>query len=141
MTIITRKAIEQHRSAGPWRELEAIAQELTADARANGGSFINPILGGGTRLMLALEHRISDDNGKQIPILQSCARIGNRTRYADDPEGCEYLVRVNWLKTLDRVSAIKEKGLFGNQNTVARSTKPKWGYTVQRLKARLGITE
>lgn len=61
MTVITREAIEQHRSAGPWRELEAIAQELTADARANGGSFFNPILGGGTRLMLALEHRISDD--------------------------------------------------------------------------------
>lgn len=84
---------------------------------------------------------ITDDNGKQISILQSGARIGNRTRYVDDPEGCEYLVRVNWLKTLDRDSAIKEKGLFGNQNTVARPTKPKWGYTVQRLKARLGITE
>ena len=29
--------------------------------------------------------------------------------------------------------AVKEKGFFGNQNTVARPTTAAWGYTVDRL--------
>lgn len=51
----------QHRHRGPWRRLESIAQGLTAYTRRHGGSFFSPVLGGGTRLMLALNHRISDD--------------------------------------------------------------------------------
>ncbi|MEN4919316.1 nucleotidyl transferase AbiEii/AbiGii toxin family protein [Achromobacter spanius] len=53
--------IQRHRAAGPWRALEARAQVLVDDARRHGGESFQPVLGGGTRLMLALDHRISDD--------------------------------------------------------------------------------
>jgi len=36
--------------------------------------------------------------------------------------------------------AIKEKGFFGNQNSVARPTALKWDYTVQRLKKHFGVS-
>jgi len=35
--------------------------------------------------------------------------------------------------------AIKEVGLFGNQNTICRPTTPKWRWTVDRLKERFGV--
>ncbi|MGH8458926.1 MAG: nuclease, partial [Nevskiales bacterium] len=62
-------------------------------------------------------------------------------RAADDPERAEYLVRVKWLKTVPLDKAIKERGFFGNQNTVARPRAPKWQHTVDRLRQRLGITD
>ena len=57
----------------------------------------------------------------------------------DNPEKAEHLVRVEWIKTVPMESAIKEKGLFGNQNTVARPTAAKWDHTVERLKKRFGV--
>lgn len=59
--MITKADIFSHRRNGSWRELERIARELTQNAKEQGGSFFAPVLGGGTRLMLAMEHRISDD--------------------------------------------------------------------------------
>lgn len=59
--MITKADILSHRRNGSWRELERIARELTQNAKEQGGSFFAPVLGGGTRLMLAMEHRISDD--------------------------------------------------------------------------------
>ena len=58
---------------------------------------------------------------------------------AKDPEKAEYLVRVKWIKTLPVAKAIKEKGFFGNQNTVARPRSAKWNYTVERLKKTFGV--
>lgn len=52
----------------------------------------------------------------------------------DDPDMAEYVVKINWIKTVDRNKAIKEVGFFGNQNSVCRPTSEKWGYTVDRLK-------
>jgi hypothetical protein len=57
----------------------------------------------------------------------------------DNLETAEYLVRVNWLKTVPLGQAVKEKGFFGNQNTVAKPETPKWNHTVERLKKRFGI--
>jgi len=57
----------------------------------------------------------------------------------DDEEKSEYLVRVNWIKTLDLNQAIKEKGFFGNQNTVCKPVTKKWQHTVERLKKRFGV--
>lgn len=84
---------------------------------------------------------VSGDDGISRAILEIGARIGNKVLYAEDPDRCEYLVRVNWLKTVPENQAIKEKGFFGNQNTVARPTKPKWSHTVARLTERFGITD
>jgi len=53
--------IQRHKASGAWRALERFAHEIVADAAKRAGSNFAPLLGGGTRLMLALEHRISDD--------------------------------------------------------------------------------
>ena len=59
----------------------------------------------------------------------------NRLRVnAADPEKAEYFVRVEWLETLPENEAVKEVGLFGNQNTVCQPTTPSWRHTVERLK-------
>jgi hypothetical protein len=56
-----------------------------------------------------------------------------------NPDDAEYLVGVKWIETVPVEQAIHQKGLFGNQNTVAMPTTPKWQYTVQRLKKHFGI--
>lgn len=50
------------------------------------------------------------------------------------PEKEEYIVGVNWQKTVSQKSAISEYGFFGNQNTVCRPKTEKWEFTVKRLK-------
>jgi len=49
---------------------------------------------------------------------------------ADDPEQCEYLARVEWIETRPREDAVWEKGMFANQNVVAKLRQP---FTLQRL--------
>ncbi|MBF0433014.1 MAG: hypothetical protein HQK83_17155 [Fibrobacteria bacterium] len=56
-----------------------------------------------------------------------------------DPEKAEHVVGIEWLKTVTVSEAVKEKGFFGNQNTVARPTSAKWEHTVERLKKRFGV--
>lgn len=56
-----------------------------------------------------------------------------------DEEKAEYLVPVKWLKVLNVDDAIKEKGFFGNQNTVCKPVAKKWRHTVERLKIRFGV--
>lgn len=53
---------------------------------------------------------------------------------AVDPERAEHFVRVEWLDARPESEAVKEIGLFGNQNTVCQPTTPKWRHTVERLK-------
>ena len=56
-----------------------------------------------------------------------------------DPKKSEYFVPVKWIKTLPINDAVQEIGLFGNQNTVCKPTKPKWRHTIERLKDRFKI--
>jgi hypothetical protein len=56
--------------------------------------------------------------------------------YAGDPEKAEYFVPVEWLQTVPLESAVKEVGMFGNQNTVCKPKTPGWRATVDRLKQR-----
>ena len=58
---ITKDDIARHAASGPWRSLVSIAEKLVADAEGIAGSAMRPLLGGGTRLMLSLHHRMSDD--------------------------------------------------------------------------------
>ena len=51
-----------------------------------------------------------------------------------DEEYGEHFVGVKWQKTLDLKQAVRERGFFGNQNTVARPRDRKWEFTVERLK-------
>ncbi|RMG32924.1 MAG: DUF91 domain-containing protein [Planctomycetota bacterium] len=89
--------------------------------------------------MLADEFLVTHE-GRQVPITHVPLR--GRLKYdTDDPDKQERLVRVKWIRTLPLEEAIKEKGLFGNQNTVAKPTTPKWDHTVERLKQAFGITD
>jgi hypothetical protein len=83
--------------------------------------------------------KVHDKDGNEVPIIQVSEAAASLNREADDPEKTDYLVRVDWLKTVDPRQAIKEKGFFGNQNSVARPRAAKWDYTVERLKSRFGI--
>lgn len=57
----------------------------------------------------------------------------------DDPANAEYVVLVDWVKTVPESQAVKEIGFFGNQNSVCRPRDQKWVYTVERLKKVWGI--
>lgn len=46
----------------------------------------------------------------------------------------EYIVKVEWIKTVDKDNAIRELGFFGNQNSVCKPKTSKWEHTVNRLK-------
>ncbi|WP_162996072.1 hypothetical protein [Acidovorax sp. 1608163] len=80
-----------------------------------------------------------NENGQTKKIIDTDAVIATRTKYAESPENAEYMVPVKWIKAVPVANAIKEKGFFGNQNTVARPTSPKWVHTVARLKERFQI--
>lgn len=57
----------------------------------------------------------------------------------DNEDKAEYIVKVDWIKALDKKDAVSEVGFFGNQNTVCKPTTPKWNFTVERLKTVWGI--
>lgn len=58
----TSKAdVVRHAETGAWRSLVEVALKIVADAERAAGVSMHPLLGGGTRLMLSLHHRISDD--------------------------------------------------------------------------------
>ncbi len=63
-------------------------------------------------------------------ILQAPLEATNMGWDADDSELCEYLVGVEWIDTRPREKAVWEKGMFANQNVVAKLRQP---YTLQRL--------
>jgi hypothetical protein len=68
--------------------------------------------------------------GRRIKILEAPLQATNMGWHADDPTLCEYLVRVEWLDTRSREEAVWEKGMFANQNVVAKLRQP---FTLQRL--------
>ena len=68
--------------------------------------------------------------GQTVPILQAPLQAANMGEDADDAEQSEYLVRVRWIDTRPREQAFWEKGMFANQNVVAKLRQP---FTLQRL--------
>ncbi len=85
------------------------------------------------------EFTVLDDAGKEVPIVEVSSVAASLRPAADDPDKADYLVGVEWIKTVDPKEAVKEKGFFGNQNSVARPEDPKWNYTVKRLKVLFGV--
>ncbi len=77
-------------------------------------------------------------DSQQVPILQAPLVAPNMGENADDPKRSEYLVRIKWLVTLPRDQALKEKGLFANQNTACRLRNK---FTLNRLTERFGLAE
>jgi len=76
-------------------------------------------------------------DGKRTPILDLRPHA-NLAHDVDDPDKCEYLVAVDWLKTLDPSDAYWESGMFANQNIACRLTKRD---TLRKLYRRFGVAE
>lgn len=74
-------------------------------------------------------------DGNSIPITE--ARV--ETPEAFDAEYGQHYVEVNWIRAVELDEAVRERGLFGNRNTVAQPRDPKWNFTVERLKSLWGI--
>ena len=74
-------------------------------------------------------------DGNLIPITE----VELETPEAFDKEYGQHFVGVKWVKAVELDAAVREQGLFGNQNTVAQPRSPKWNFTVERLKSLWGI--
>lgn len=61
MKIVSQEEVTRQIAEGSWRSLERMAGITNLQAEKAANSVMNPVLGGGTRLMLAIEHRLSDD--------------------------------------------------------------------------------
>ncbi|MBJ6980046.1 hypothetical protein [Luteimonas sp. MC1895] len=68
--------------------------------------------------------------------------VGEALREQDfHPEKAELFVPVRWLSVRGASEAVREAGLFGNQNSVAKPTAASWPHTVARLKVEFGISD
>src|SRR5207237_5728154 len=75
---------------------------------------------------------------RDVPILHAPLVAPKMSENADDPDLCEYLVRVEWIKTVPRTEAYWEKGLFALQHTACRLTS---SFTIERLSQHFGLDE
>lgn len=73
---------------------------------------------------------------REIPILQAPLVAPKMDENAADPDLCEYLVRVEWIKAVPRTEAYWEKGLFALQHTACRLTS---SFTIERLSQHFGL--
>ncbi len=85
------------------------------------------------------EFTVENAEGRRVPIIEVSQAAATLNKAADNLETTDYLVGVNWLKTVEPEEGIWEKGLFANQNSVARPRVAKWEYTIERLKSCFGI--
>ncbi len=83
---------------------------------------------------------VDDGHGNQVPITDLSQNAAKHGKAKDDPDTAEYMVRVKWIKAVPVTEAIREKGFFGNTNSVARPRAKKWLHTIDRLKQRFGVT-
>lgn len=59
----------------------------------------------------------------------------------ENPEVANQVVGVRWIKTVPIDKAIREKGFFGNQNTVCKPRTSRWQHTIDRLKQRFVVND
>jgi hypothetical protein len=69
-------------------------------------------------------------DGRQIPLLTAPLIAPKMAENADDPDLCEYLVRVEWIRQVPKAEAYWEKGLFALQHTACRMTS---SFTIGKL--------
>lgn len=68
--------------------------------------------------------------GNTIPILEAKLKATRMGDFADDLEKSEYLVGIEWIKTVPITKAIWEKGMFANQNSACKLRN---SFTIERL--------
>jgi hypothetical protein len=74
-------------------------------------------------------------NGEPKTLLDVPLRAPSLAEYTQ-PDNMEYAVRVDWIKTLPREQAIKEKGLLANQDSACKLLS---SFTLERLTERFGL--
>jgi hypothetical protein len=75
---------------------------------------------------------------KTVSILKAPLQAPNMGKNAGEAKLCEYVVRVEWLKTHPRDQAYWEKGMFANQNTVCKLRNK---FTLERLIKHFGLED
>jgi len=83
--------------------------------------------------------QVTDKDGQKKNIAE-VSSAATRAKAEWTGEKTERFVRIEWIKTVPLADAVKERGFFGNQNTVARPRTASWDHTVNRLKARFGVS-
>lgn len=78
-------------------------------------------------------------NGESVS-MSSLQLEGHYFHSPEDPSTAEYIVPVDWIKTVSQTKAVKEAGFFGNQNSICRPKTPKWDFTIERLKTLWNIS-
>ncbi len=58
-----------------------------------------------------------------------------------DPDKAEWFVPIRWIKTVHESNAVREIGLFGNQNSAAKPKSAGWADTVARLKTAFDVED
>ncbi|MCH8151602.1 MAG: DUF91 domain-containing protein [Planctomycetes bacterium] len=77
-------------------------------------------------------------DGREMPILEAPLKATEMGHNVEDPDLCEYCVRVEWMKAVSREQAYWEKGLFAVQHTACRLRNR---FTIERLTQHFGIDE
>ncbi len=77
-------------------------------------------------------------DGQEVPILEVPLVAPKMDENVNDPDLCEYLVRIEWIKTVPRSAAYWEKGLFALQHTACRMTS---SFTIERLSQHFGLDD
>ncbi|WP_277375692.1 endonuclease NucS domain-containing protein [Paenibacillus polymyxa] len=76
-------------------------------------------------------------NGVNIPLLDADIHVRMDTD-VDDPDLCEYVVQVEWVKTVSKQEAIWEKGMFANQHSACKLRNQ---FTIERLTKHFRLEE
>ena len=77
-------------------------------------------------------------DGVEKPILEAPLEATQMGKNAADPDKSEYVVRVEWLKSVPAEQAIWEKGMFANQNSAC---KLRSAFTIEQLVKRFGLED
>jgi hypothetical protein len=79
-----------------------------------------------------------DGKKERFFTLQMTAHYHKEDRSHDKEE---YIVAVDWIKTVSQSSAVTDKDFFSNQSIAARPIAASWHYTLKKLKELWGIED
>lgn len=129
-------------SGGVWytRTLEMLELDDQVWVNVPGQGYVGVGKVTGT-VVTADKFTIKQEDGTSIAIKNMSVEAPRMFNGIGDPEKVLHMVPVQWIKTVPLAEAIREKGFFGNQNTVAKPKSKKWLYTIERLKKRFEINE
>jgi hypothetical protein len=77
-------------------------------------------------------------DGKRMPILEAPIQSRGWEKHVGNPEKCEHIVRVDWIKAVPQEEAYWEKGMFAVQHTVCRMRS---SFTIERLSNHFGLQD